>query len=90
MFVFVKPVLIAVQFVPLSDERNIPASVPAKIVVPLLASEPKARDVTFMLDNPEFARLHVIPLSVERKTPEDVPANTFVPYTAREKITVAP
>jgi len=61
------------------EERNNPFSVPAKIFVPLTASERTSKFV-----RPESTLVQLSPLLVERKTPLSVvPANRFEPETAK-------
>ena len=56
--------MIAVQLVPLLGERNMPAPVPAKRFVPLIARLSMVRFV-----NPVLTAVQLVPLLVERKTP---------------------
>ena len=77
---FVKPVLAAVQLVPLLVERKTPPpEVPAKIFVSETAS---AKTEVFV--KPVLAAVQLVPLLVDRKTPPKVPAKRFVPETAKE------
>src|SRR5512146_2461634 len=79
---FVKPVLTAVQLVPLSVERKMPPPlVPAKRYLP---DPPEAgemaRALTSMFVKPALISVQLVPLLVERKTPPPlVPAKRFVP-----------
>jgi hypothetical protein len=69
--VLVKPVLTAVQIVPLLVERNTPSRVPAKRpACPPGRSVPEtARDMTSMFLKPVLTALQLVPLLVERNTP---------------------
>ena len=84
------PVLAAVQFVPLSVERNTPPKVAAKSVEDDVFAPLTARAVTPVVGMPEFTDVHLVPLLVERNTPPNVPAKSigedvFAPFTARAR-----
>ena len=83
MYVSVKPVLTAVQLVPLFVERKTP---PTK--VPAKRFEPEtARAKTPVLVRPVLTAVQLVPLLVDRKTPPPyVPAKRFEPETAKHGI----
>ena len=63
--VYMRPELMAAQFVPLSVERNTPLSVPAKMLLPLTL-----RDQTVVFaGRPELTAVQLAPVSVDRKIP---------------------
>src|SRR5438128_1042494 len=78
----VKPLLAALQLVPLSVERKTLSQVPAKRFVP-----ETAREKMDLFGKPLLAARQLVPLSVERKTlPPSLPANRFEPETAKAVI----
>ncbi|MBI3109930.1 MAG: hypothetical protein HYZ01_00015 [Ignavibacteriales bacterium] len=84
MKLLVSPVVTAVQFVPLSEERKMPPpSVPANTVVPSTY-----RAFTAVFVNPELTAIQVVPLFEERKTPPRVPAKIYVAPTTRARTLV--
>jgi hypothetical protein len=81
--VVVKPVLAALQLVPLLVERKTPAPVPGKRLMP-----ETARARTSVVVKPVLAAFQLVPLLVEMKTmprEPEIPAKRFVPETARHK-----
>jgi hypothetical protein len=70
---FVKPLLNAVQFIPLFVERKTPPSVPARrfaLPIPLVET---ASVYTYKFVKPEFISVQFVPLLVERNTPLQSP-----------------
>src|SRR4030095_6335010 len=74
-FGFAIPLLTAVQFCPLSDERKIPANVPAKSVSPATAS-------ALTLAGGLKTAVQSLPLSIDRKMPILKPTKRVVPFMA--------
>src|ERR1035441_2700716 len=73
-----KPVLAAVQVMPLLAERKTPPEVPATRLAPLAK-----RAKTYCTPIPEVSAIQLEPLSGERKMPLLVPARRLVPIAAR-------